>query len=440
MSGGATPPTFAVGTSGTFSVSATGTTISYTATGAQTTGSEWDANFQNATINNSAGVTLGGSKTVSGTLTLTSGNLTLGANNLTLSSAVAGTPSASNHIVTNSSGAVVKNIAASGSYTFPVGYDGSTYNPVIVALDGSSTADNFSVSVASGVSPSAPDNTKAVQATWTISEASAGSSNATLTFQWTGAQEGSGFIRSSSAVWNYISSAWVNKTGGSASGSNPYTVANSTAITDFSSPSFIVGNDGALPVTMTSFTAAAHKSNAVKIAWKTATEVNSYGFEVERKPMSNQQSAIGNWSKVGFVAGSGMSNSPKEYSYTDENLSPGRYAYRIKQVDADGQSTYYGSAEVEVGLVPRTLALEANYPNPFNPSTTMRFNVPENGRAVVRVFNLLGQELVQLFDGVAEQGRFYTVQFNAAQLPSGVYYYSIEYGGKQIVKRMMMLK
>jgi CSLREA domain-containing protein len=80
MSGGATPPTFAVGASGTYSVSATGTTIKYTATGVQTTGTEWDANFQHANINNGAGVTLSASKTVSGTLTLTTGQFTISSN------------------------------------------------------------------------------------------------------------------------------------------------------------------------------------------------------------------------------------------------------------------------------------------------------------------------------------------------------------------------
>jgi CSLREA domain-containing protein len=90
MSGGATPPTFAVGAGGTFSVNATGTTISYTATGAQTTGTEWVSNFQNATINNAASVTLGGAKSINGTLALSNGTFDLNTLNLTLATAGGG--------------------------------------------------------------------------------------------------------------------------------------------------------------------------------------------------------------------------------------------------------------------------------------------------------------------------------------------------------------
>ena len=85
-----------------------------------------------------------------------------------------------------------------------------------------------------------------------------------------------------------------------------------------------------LPVEMTSFTAAAQKTSA-QLKWSTATEVNNYGFEIERRAIASSV-----WAKVGFVAGNGTSNTAHNYTYTDNNLSAGTYAYRIKQVDNNG--------------------------------------------------------------------------------------------------------
>ncbi|MEX0602086.1 MAG: T9SS C-terminal target domain-containing protein, partial [Bacteroidota bacterium] len=76
---------------------------------------------------------------------------------------------------------------------------------------------------------------------------------------------------------------------------------------------------------------------------------------------------------VGFVEGAGTTSSPREYSFLDRNVPSGRYAYRIKQIDNGGNFTYYTSAEIEIGSAPEVLSLEPNYPNPFNPSTTMEF-------------------------------------------------------------------
>ena len=127
--------------------------------------------------------------------------------------------------------------------------------------------------------------------------------------------------------------------------------------------------------------------NAI-LKWETATEINNYGFEIERRKIgnivlemedknftsTNDESTISQWSNVSFVSGSGTSNSPKNYSFTDRNLSLGRYAYRIKQIDQDGTFKYSQSVEMEVGLVPKVLTLSQNYPNPFNPATVINFS------------------------------------------------------------------
>ena len=189
-----------------------------------------------------------------------------------------------------------------------------------------------------------------------------------------------------------------------------------------------------LPVQMISFSAAASKTGAI-LTWKTATETNCFGFEVERRAANGTD-----WAKVGFVAGAGTSTSPRDYTYTDANLLPGHYVYRIKQLDRDGKFAYFGSAEVEIGSAPKQLSLMENYPNPFNPATTIRFTMKETGRAVLKVYDMTGREVTTLFEGVAEAGRYYEVKFDGSRLSSGTYFYALTNGSERIVKRMMLVK
>ena len=77
----------------------------------------------------------------------------------------------------------------------------------------------------------------------------------------------------------------------------------------------------------------------VELNWITATEVNNYGFEVERKILKQVQND--SWEKVAFVEGHGNSNSPKYYSYNDKSVeTSGKYSYRLKQVDIDRTFEY----------------------------------------------------------------------------------------------------
>jgi len=90
--------------------------------------------------------------------------------------------------------------------------------------------------------------------------------------------------------------------------------------------------------------------------------------------------------------------------------------------------------------IPAVFALSQNYPNPFNPATEIQFTVPSNGRAVLKVFNVLGQEVATLFDGEAAVGMVHQAQFNAANLASGVYFSRLEFGGKVEMRKMLLLK
>jgi len=198
-----------------------------------------------------------------------------------------------------------------------------------------------------------------------------------------------------------------------------------------------------LPVELTSFSASV-KNKAVNLVWHTATEVNNYGFEIEKtsprpSPYQGEGGEAGRgWVKVGFVKGSGNSNSANEYSYTDKTVATGKYIYRLKQIDNDGKYEYSKEVEVDLGK-PTTFALNQNYPNPFNPTTSIEYSVVGSQYVSLKVFNVLGKEVAVLVNEKQEPG-VYTVNFSSANLSGGVYLYRLQAGDFVQTKKMILLK
>ncbi len=194
-------------------------------------------------------------------------------------------------------------------------------------------------------------------------------------------------------------------------------------------------NVAPIPVELTSFTASVN-DNDVNLNWVTASEINNSGFQVERK--SN-----GEYKSIGFVPGFGSTTEPRAYSFSDANLSVGTYSYRLKQIDYDGTFEYSDAVEVEI-LVPDVYSLHQNYPNPFNPSTKITFTIAANALVTLKVFDVLGQEVMTLINQDLTAG-VHTYDFDAAGFNSGVYFYRIEANGIDgtnftNVKKMILLK
>jgi hypothetical protein len=191
--------------------------------------------------------------------------------------------------------------------------------------------------------------------------------------------------------------------------------------------------DNILPVELTSFTANA-VNNYIELKWNTATEVNNYGFEIHR----SSKTLNDDWKKIGFVEGYGNSNSPKSYTYLDNELTAGsEFKYRLKQIDNDGQFEY--SKIVEVIIAPSRFELLQNYPNPFNPNTTIEYTIPVESFVELSVFNSLGQNVKMLVNENQTSGN-YKVNFSADGLSSGVYYYRIKAGTFTDFKKIILLK
>jgi len=189
-----------------------------------------------------------------------------------------------------------------------------------------------------------------------------------------------------------------------------------------------------LPVELASFTSRLLRNNVI-LEWETESEVNNYGFEVERYALSAERQA---WNKIGFVNGNVNSNSPKSYAYEDKNVTAGKYSYRLKQIDSDGQFEYSKTIEVDLGA-PKKFELSQNYPNPFNPMTNIEYAISSRQYVILKVYNLLGKELTTLVKGYKETGS-YTVNFDASNLSSGVYIYKLQAGDFTQTRKMTLLK
>jgi len=191
----------------------------------------------------------------------------------------------------------------------------------------------------------------------------------------------------------------------------------------------------ALPVEMVSFKALARDQGwgyEVVLEWKTASETNNLGFEVLRS--LNGVS----FEKVGFISGSGSTTASQAYSYTDKNVTTGRYFYQLKQLDTDGTSKATDILEVRLAA-PERYELGQNFPNPFNPTTEIMFKVKEEGKVQIQVFDILGRQVATLVDTHLAAG-IHKVNFDGRALPSGMYLYMMKSAQYHEVKKMALIK
>lgn len=188
-----------------------------------------------------------------------------------------------------------------------------------------------------------------------------------------------------------------------------------------------------LPVELASFTSNVTGSN-VKLNWSTVGEQNNSGFDLERKTSGSNE-----WKKISFVQGNGTTNQSQSYSHEDRNVTSGKYQYRLKQIDFNGNFKYYElSNEVEIG-VPKKFNLSQNYPNPFNPNTVISYQLSVDGFVSLKVYDITGKEITSIVNKNQNAG-YYTVEFNGANLSSGMYFYTIQTGDFSAVKKMILIK
>ncbi|MBK7632721.1 MAG: T9SS type A sorting domain-containing protein [Ignavibacteriales bacterium] len=196
-----------------------------------------------------------------------------------------------------------------------------------------------------------------------------------------------------------------------------------------------------IPVELISFSSSINE-NDITLYWQTATETNNQGFQVERRETQDERSD--DWNSISFVDGKGTTTEPQSYSFVDENLSAGKYQYRLKQIDFDGTFEYSNTIEIEINQ-PTKFSLEQNYPNPFNPTTSIQYAISSRQFVSLKVFDVLGKEVATLVNEEKSAGS-YEIEFNsvetlhATSLPSGVYFYQLKAGDFIETKKMMLMR
>lgn len=189
-----------------------------------------------------------------------------------------------------------------------------------------------------------------------------------------------------------------------------------------------------LPVELTNFSATLNSDQTVSIEWATASEVNSYGFDLERN-------YNGNWEKIGFAAGHGTTHESHKYAMKDNvdyliEYEIPSVKYRLKMVDIDGSFDYSESKEVKLSQwAEYGVSVSQNKPNPFSSETTIEYSIKNDGNISLDVYDIQGNLVANLASGVKKAGK-YQVVFNAKNLASGVYHYRFNANGRVIVKQL----
>jgi hypothetical protein len=188
-----------------------------------------------------------------------------------------------------------------------------------------------------------------------------------------------------------------------------------------------------MPVELVSFTSNVNDRNVI-LNWKTNKETNNKGFEIERKILN------GIWVKVGYKDGKGTTNEATTYTFDDMKLNSGKYNYRLKQIDFNGNFAYHNlNGTLEIGI-PAKFSLSQNYPNPFNPVTKIDFELPADSKISIRIFDITGREVLNSINNEYRSAGYYTVTVDGSRLSSGVYFYKLTSDKFTATKKMIVLK
>ncbi len=213
---------------------------------------------------------------------------------------------------------------------------------------------------------------------------------------------------------------------------------------------FVPPDDQPLPITLASFVGAPVAGGpGVELSWRTLSEINNYGFTIQRRVAE-----MGEFVALpgGFVPGAGTTAEPRSYSFMDRTLErPGRYEYRLMQEDLNGK--FWLSEVITVNVIVTALedietpidpSLVRNYPNPFNPETTVQYGVASPSWVSVEVFTILGQKVRTLVNTRLDRGR-YAVTWDGnddhgQQVNSGTYLCRVASEGQVGTARMVMVR
>lgn len=189
------------------------------------------------------------------------------------------------------------------------------------------------------------------------------------------------------------------------------------------------------PVVLTNFSAAI-ASESVLLSWSTASEINCYGWIVQRSEDGNDFENVSP-----LIAGYGTSVEPHDYTFEDAGIQIGAtYNYRLQQIDLSGAANTSNPITVVTGsALPLSITLQQNYPNPFNPETALVYDLPQASWMRLSIYDALGRLVAELVSGYQLAGQ-YTVTWRAEGLPSGTYLCRLDAGQQSFSRRLTLLR
>jgi hypothetical protein len=213
------------------------------------------------------------------------------------------------------------------------------------------------------------------------------------------------------------------------------------------------GSDQTLPVTLSSFTANYSQAGPI-LKWTTQTENNNLGWNVYRSEINNQNEAI----KLNniYIPGSGSTSEPTNYSYQDDypTYIGGQYFYWIQSISLSNEIKYHGpvilvisedDSTEETPEIPHKYGLLPNYPNPFNPSTTIEFAMKKEGNYKLTVYDIKGRKVKVIFSDYIQADKLYRLvwdgkDYQGKDAASGIYFYRLSGNGLVINRKMILVK
>ncbi len=356
---------------------------------------------------------------------------TSGGNTLTLGTGA--TLTGSSYIALDGTGKFVRYFTGAGTVSLPVGTPG-TPSPVSVTVSASAfAAPHLDITMSDTKHPSNTSTSNYLNRVWTIT--AGGITSPTYALSFTYANGDVAGVESGIICAQYTGSSWVP-------GNAVDPASNTMSITGLSSlGDFTGGEADVLPVQLTSFTASASDAG-ITLAWKTASEINNFGFHVQRRAAGT--TLFADIPGV-FVEGHGTTLEEHAYSFSEPLPGEGKWEYRLRQVDLDGAAWFSecvsvdGVTDVATRAVPATFALEQNFPNPFNPTSTVRFTVPVRTHVRIVMFDLLGRAVAVLADDTRDAGQ-HTLTVDGRTLASGIYVCRMQADKFQSMIRMSLVK
>jgi len=206
-------------------------------------------------------------------------------------------------------------------------------------------------------------------------------------------------------------------------------------------------SDATLPVELTSFELLETRNDGITLQWITESEINNLGFNLDRRTPLTNWTQIASYVTHPSLQGQGSVSHQTIYTFTDNTvLDNESYDYRLSDVDYNGNVEYHSLQLMGVSSskIPEQFILYPNYPNPFNPVTTIRYDLSNESFVNITIYDMLGNVVYNLVNTNQSSG-YKSVQWNATNnqgepVSAGVYLYKIQAGDFVDTKKMILLK